>query len=222
MSNGINQFPIEKVMEILVFESKKWNSPVDTLVDLQKNNPFLVLITTIVSLRTKDEVTIKICENLYKNLSKPEDILKLSVDDVSKLIYPCGFYNNKAKQIHSICNSLILNYQSIVPNEINELIKFPGVGRKTANLVLAEGYSLPAMCVDVHVDRISNRFGYVRTKNPDQTEMRLRKKLPKQYWNRYNQLLVALGQSICRPVSPKCSECPLAGLCRRVGVKQHR
>ena len=218
----MSNFELDKVMNILEIESKNWNSPVDTLVNLQKNNPFLVLITTIISLRTKDEVTIKICEKLYERLSKPEDILNLTVEQLSKLIYPCGFYNNKAKQIHFICNSLILNYESIVPNEIEDLIKFPGVGRKTANLVLAEGYNLPAMCVDVHVNRISNRFGYLRTKNPDQTEMRLRKKLPKKYWNRYNQLLVALGQSICRPVSPKCSECPLIKYCRRVGVKQHR
>jgi endonuclease-3 len=218
----MSKFDIDLVMSILESESKKWNSPVDTLVNLQKNNPFLVLITTIVSLRTKDEVTIKICENLYKKLSRPEDISHLSVDDVSKLIYPCGFYNNKAKQIHFICNSLINDYKSIVPNEIDELIKFPGVGRKTANLVLAEGYGISAMCVDVHVDRISNRFGYLRTKNPDQTEMRLRKNLPKEYWNRYNQLLVALGQTICRPVSPKCSECPLIRQCRRVSVKVHR
>ena len=215
-------FEISKVMEILEIESKKWNSPVDTLVALQKNNPFLVLITTIVSLRTKDEVTIKVCENLYKKLSTPKDILNLSVEELAKLIYPCGFYNNKAKQIHTICYELINNYNCVVPNEIEELIKFKGVGRKTANLVLAEGYNILAMCVDVHVDRISNRFGYVRTKNPDSTEMRLRKKLPTQYWNRYNQLLVALGQSICRPVSPKCSECPVSKYCRRVSVINHR
>jgi endonuclease-3 len=217
-----NKFPIDKIIEILEVESKKWNSPVDTLVDLQKNNPFLVLITTIVSLRTKDEVTIKVCEKLYEKLSKPEDILNLSTDDVSKLIYPCGFYNNKAKQIYSICYSLINDYNSIVPNKIDDLIKFPGVGRKTANLVLAEGYGLLAMCVDVHVHRISNRFGYVRTKTPDETETRLRKKLPKKYWNRYNQILVALGQSICRPISPKCTQCPVINYCKRINVKTFR
>jgi endonuclease-3 len=217
-----NEFPIDKIIEILDVESRKWKSPVDTLVALQKHNPFLVLITTIVSLRTKDEVTIKVCEKLYEKLSKPEDILKLSVDDVSKLIYPCGFYNNKAIQIYDICHRLINEYKSIVPNEIDELTKFKGVGKKTANLVLAEGYSLPAMCVDVHVHRISNRFGYVRTKTPDETEMWLRKKLPKQYWNRYNQILVALGQSICRPISPKCSECPVLKYCKRINVKTFR
>lgn len=218
----MSEFPIDEVMSILEKESKKWNAPIDTLVGLIRGNPFLVLIVTIVSLRTKDEVTIKIFEKLHKKLLKPEDILKLSVEDVSKLIYPTAFYNNKAKQIHFICESLILNYDSVVPCEIDELIKFPGVGRKTANLVLSEGYNVPAMCVDVHTNRISNRFGYIRTSNPDQTEIRLRKKLPKQYWGRYSYLMVALGQSICRPVSPKCSECPLNKICRKVNVKIHR
>ncbi len=218
----MTKFPISEVIDILELESKYWEAPVEELVRIQKNNPFLVLITTIVSLRTKDEVTIEICKKLYPKLSSPKDILNLTVEDVEKLIYPTGFYKNKAKQIYDICYSLINDYNCIVPDKIEELIKFKGVGRKTANLVLAEGYNIPAMCVDVHVDRISNRFGYIRTNNPDQTEMRLRKKLPKQYWNRYNQVLVALGQKICRPVSPKCSECPVRDYCRKVGVKQHR
>ena len=218
----MSEFPISKVIDILNSESKKWDVPVVTLVGMQKNNPFLVLITTIVSLRTKDEVTIKVAERLYEKLSKPEDVLNLTILDIEKLIYPCGFYRNKAKQIYFICHSLINDYNSIVPNDIDELLKFSGVGRKTANLVLAEGYNLPAMCVDVHVDRISNRLGYLRTRNPTETEMRLRKKLPKKYWNSYNQVLVAFGQSICRPVSPKCTLCPVLKYCKRINVKTNR
>jgi len=215
----MSKFPIEKVLTILEQESKKWNSPVFTLIKLQKKDPFLILITTIISLRTRDEITIEITKKLYKKLSKPKDILNLNISKLEKLIYPTGFYKRKAIQIHTICKSLIKNYNSIVPNDINTLLTFPGIGRKTANLILAEGYSIPAMCVDVHVNRISNRFGFIRTKTAFETEMRLRIKLNKKYWNKYNQLLVALGQSICKPITPKCSICPINKYCKKIKVK---
>lgn len=216
------KFPIDEVIEILVDDSSSWSAPVDTLVKLQKGKPFFVLIATIVSLRTRDEVTIEVAKRLFLKLSKPTDIFKLSISELEKLIYPCGFYRNKAKQIDFICRSLIKDFNCVVPNDIDVLVKFPGVGRKTANLVLAEGFGLFAMCVDVHVHRISNRLGYIRTKNPDESEVRLRLKLDKKYWGVYNQLLVGFGQTICKSVSPKCSICLVNKCCKKIGVKVFR
>lgn len=217
-----SSFPIEEVIAILDEESKKWIVPVVTLIAIQEKDPFKVLMSTILSLRTKDEVTVEASKRLYKILTKPEDINQLTDDEIEKAIYPVGFYKRKTRQIRKICLRLIEEFNSVVPDDLDTLLTFEGVGRKTANLVVAEGYQKPAMCVDVHVHRISNRFGYIRTKNPDETEMRLRAKLPQEYWIRYNSLLVAFGQSICRPVSPHCSKCPVLQYCRRVGVDQHR
>ena len=133
-----------------------------------------------------------------------------------------GFYPTKARRIIEICHKLIAECDGRVPDSIEALLEYPGVGRKTANLVLVEGYGIPAICVDTHVHRISNRIGYVRTKTPDQTEMALRKKLPKKYWIRYNEILVSFGQLICRPQSPHCSRCPVSALCRKIGVERSR
>jgi len=213
---------IKKIINILEKESKNWKVPVVTLIALQKNDPFKVLISTIISLRTKDEVTIEASKRLYKILTKPEDIFNINVCDIEKAIYPCGFYKRKAVQIKEMCEIIFNKYSGKVPKTMEELLEFKGVGRKTANLVLAEGYHIPAICVDVHVHRISNRFGYLKSKNPEETEMQLVEKLPKKYWIRYNSLLVAFGQSICRPVSPKCSECPVKNLCRKEGVDKFR
>lgn len=211
-------FEIDKIVETLEKESKNWNVPVVSLIALQEKDPFKVLMSTIISLRTKDEVTIEASKRLYKILTKPKDIYKITNEQLEKAIYPTGFYKRKTIQIRKICERLVNEFESVVPKDIDTLLTFEGVGRKTANLVLSEGYSIPAMCVDVHVHRISNRLGYVKTKNPDETEFALRKKLPKQYWIRYNSLLVAFGQSICRPVSPHCSKCPVINYCKRVGV----
>jgi endonuclease III len=213
---------IEKIVPILREKVKKWPVPIITLIAQTKNDPFLVLIGTVLSLRTKDEVTAEACKRLFKKANTPEQMLKLSQQQIEKLIYPVGFYRTKAKNIILICQKLVEGYDSIVPDEIDTLLTFPNVGRKTANLVISDGYGKPAMCVDVHVHRISNRLGYVQTKKPDETEQVLRGKLPIQYWNEYNFILVAFGQYLCRPISPKCSICPIKQYCERKGVTTTR
>jgi endonuclease-3 len=218
----MNLKTLEKVFSILDEESKNWNVPVVTLIALQEKDPFKVLLSTIISLRTKDEVTIEASKRLYKMLKKPEDIFNISIEDIEKAIYPCGFYKRKAVQIKKICERLVYEFEGKVPKDIDTLLTFEGVGRKTANLVLSEGYNIPAMCVDVHVHRISNRLGFINTKTPEESEFALREKLPKKYWNRYNSLLVAFGQSICRPISPYCSKCPVNNLCEKKEVSKQR
>lgn len=213
---------IEKIIKNLDKESKNWNVPVVTLIAMQSKNPFKVLLSTIISLRTKDEVTIEASKRIYKLLEKPQDIVNVSIGKIENAIYPCGFYKRKAIQIYDICDRLNKEFNSIVPKDIDTLLTFKGIGRKTANLILSEGYQIPAMCVDVHVHRISNRIGFIKTKNPDESEVELRKKLPKRYWIRYNSLLVAFGQQICRPVSPFCSKCPIINLCQRKNVDKFR
>jgi len=217
-----NNIEIDKIIEIINHEFKNWDVPVVTLIAMQSKNPFKVLLSTIISLRTKDEVTIVSSKRLYEILTKPEDISKTNTLEIEKAIYPCAFYKRKAVQIKKICERLILEFNSIIPNDIDTLLKFEGVGRKTANLVLSEGYGIDAMCVDTHVHRISNRIGYIKTKNSDESEIELRKKLPKKYWNQYNTILVAFGQSLCRPISPHCSKCPINKYCKKINVKKFR
>lgn len=217
-----NKFDIDKVMEILLKESRNWKTPVVTLIALQNKDPFKVLISTIISLRTKDEVTIESSKRLFKILKEPKDIYKLTVKEIEDAIYPTGFYKRKSIQIKNICERLINDFNGKVPNEIDTLLTFKGVGRKTANLVLTEGFNLPAMCVDTHVHRISNRFGFIKTKTPDESEMELRKKLPLKYWNKYNEVLVSFGQNCCKPISPWCSICPIKEYCQRIGVDKSR
>lgn len=213
---------IEKVITILEKEAKQWNVPIITLIAQTKKDPYKVLIGTVLSLRTKDQVTAKACERLFAVADTPETMLTLTEKDIEKLIYPTGFYITKAKNILLISKKLLDEFDGKVPDEIDTLLTFPNVGRKTANLVLIEGYNKPAMCVDVHVNRISYRLGYVKTKTPEETEIALRKKLPLKYWGEYNYLLVAFGQNTCVPVSPFCSRCPVAQYCERKGVKKSR
>ena len=215
-------FPIINVIKIIEKEHINWNVPVVTLVGMQTRNPFKVLVSTIISLRTKDEVTIEASKRIYQILTKPEDIFYINIKDIEKAIYPCGFYKRKAIQIKNICEILVKDFNSKVPDEIDTLLSFPGIGRKTANLIIAEGYGKPAMCVDVHVHRISNRLGYLKSKNPNETEELLRKNLDSNYWNKYNFLMVAFGQSLCRPISPHCSRCPIINFCKRVEIKKNR
>jgi endonuclease-3 len=218
----MNNFPIDKVISILEKKSKNWKVPVVTLIALQNKDPFKVLLSTIISLRTKDEVTINASKKLFKILSKPEDIFNVEILDIEQAIYPAGFYKRKAIQIKKICEKLVLDFDSKVPSDINTLLLFEGVGRKTANLVLSEGYQIPAICVDTHVHRISNRFGYVKTKTPEETEFKLREILPKRYWIIYNTLLVAFGQHLCKPISPFCSKCSILKYCKRISVIKSR
>ena len=213
---------IEKVIAILRQEVKQWDVPIITLIAQTQKDPFRVLIATVLSLRTKDEITALAAKRLFAKADTAKDMLDLTEEEIQKLIFPAGFYKTKAKNILLICEKLQKEYHGKVPDEIPQLLEFPNVGRKTANLVVSDGYGKPAMCVDVHVNRISNRFGYVKTKNPLETEMVLREKLPVQYWNEYNYILVAFGQHLCRPMSPWCSKCPVAKYCERVGIGKSR
>jgi len=185
-------------------------------------NPFRVLISCILSLRTQDATTAKASHRLFALADSPETMVKLTAKKIEKLIYPVGFYRTKARNILEICQTLIDRYAGQVPDSIDELLKFRGVGRKTANLVVTLGYRKAGICVDTHVHRISNRWGYVKTATPEKTEFALRDKLPKKYWIEFNDLLVSFGQHLCRPISPVCSQCPIAKYCSRVGVSLKR
>lgn len=222
MSKPIDNDTISAVLSILVEEFEKWNAPIVTFVANAKGTPYQVLVATLLSLRTKDEVTRDAVIRLFPCADTPEKMLALPEEEIGKLIYPVGFYRKKAANLRQISRILLDEYNGNVPDEIDELIKLPGVGRKTANLVVVLGYGKPGICVDVHVHRISNRWGYVNTKTPEQTEFALRDKLPPEWWLRYNDLLVGFGQVICKPVSPFCDTCPISQYCPRIGVDKHR
>ena len=209
---------IHSAIRILRREVPKWQTPIVTLVAENSESPFQVLISCILSLRTQDTTTAQASRRLFALAETPETMARLSIQKIEKAIFPVGFYHTKAKVIRDICRRLIKEYAGKVPDEIDELLKLKGVGRKTANLVVTLGYRKPGICVDTHVHRISNRWGYVRTKNPKETEFALRAKLPKQYWLEYNDLLVTFGQHLCRPISPMCSQCSVKRYCARVGV----
>ncbi|MCE5264590.1 MAG: endonuclease III [Deltaproteobacteria bacterium] len=211
-----------EIIRLLELELAKRELPIVTELAERHRDPFEILITTLLSLRTKDEVTATASERLFSLASTPEGMLRLSEKKIQKAIYPVGFYRIKAETIRRVCRELIERFDSRVPDTIEELLTLKGVGRKTANLVVSLGYDKPGLCVDTHVHRISNRLGYVRTKNPEETEFALRAKLPQEYWTRYNTLLVAFGRNTCRPISPLCSGCPLYRYCDRVGVAKSR
>jgi endonuclease III len=204
-------------------EVARWPEPVVGVVARRSGrDPFLVLISCLLSLRTKDKTTAEASARLFALASTVTTMRELSPEAIAEAIYPVGFYRTKAKQIHQICTELLEQYEGRVPSTIEELLPLPGVGRKTANLVVTVGYEKPGICVDIHVHRISNRWGYVNTRTPDETEQALRKKLPRGYWIVLNDLLVPYGQNLCRPVSPLCSQCNIAKYCDRVGVTHSR
>jgi endonuclease-3 len=218
----MNPEDIHSVIAILREEYRSWKTPAVTIVAQCDRSPFKVLVSCIISLRTKDEVTALASQRLFERAGTPGEMKELPVEEVARLIYPSGFYRNKAAQIVDISQRLENDYGGTVPDEIDDLLKFKGVGRKTANLVVTLGFGKPGICVDTHVHRICNRWGYVSAKSPDETEVALRKKLPAQYWIEINDLLVAFGQNHCLPVSPHCSTCRLAGVCARLGVGSSR
>jgi endonuclease-3 len=213
---------LHTALAILRQEVPHWDAPVVTLMAQEKREPYRVLISTLLSLRTQDQTTAKASQRLFALADTPQAMLTLDRQTIERAIYPVGFYRNKAAQILDISQRILDEFGGCVPDDIDVLTTFHGVGRKTANLVLAEGYGIPAICVDTHVHRISNRWGYVQTKDPFATEMALRKKLPREYWIEYNPTLVALGQQLCKPTSPMCSACPVAQFCKRVGVQRSR
>ncbi len=216
------KFDLDIFVKQLSKHYKSWKAPVITFIANKGATPFQILVSTLLSLRTKDEVTSKAASTLFKVAGTPEEILNIEEEQLQELIYPVGFYPTKAKRLKEISKIILDKYDGKVPDEIDELLKLPGVGRKTANLVIIEGYKKDGVCVDTHVHRISNRIGFVKTKNPEKTEFALRKKLPKKYWNEYNKLLVAFGQMICRPISPICSRCPVGEMCAHLGVTTSR
>lgn len=193
-----------------------------SIVKKYGQDPFLILISCILSLRTKDNVSLPASIRLFDLAKTPELMLELSIRQIEVAIYPVGFYKQKSKNIHKICKILIEKYNSRVPDSQKELLSLPGVGLKTANLVLGQGFGIPAICVDTHVHRISNRLGLVNTKSPEETEIELNKVLPEKYWLVYNNLLVKWGQNICVPISPFCSKCAISHLCPKKGVKKSR
>ena len=221
--NPTDDETIHEVVRRLEAEYPKWREPiVSQLAAKGRKDPFLVLIGTILSLRTRDETTAGAIERLWALADNPADMVQLTPEAIVQAIYPVGFYNNKTRTIIEVCRQLLDRWGGAVPNDLALLLSLPGIGRKTANLVVAIGFGDDAICVDTHVHRISNRLGYVKTKTPDHTEMALRGKLPREYWIRYNDLLVAFGQQLCNPLSPQCSTCPISDLCPRIGVTRHR
>ena len=215
-------FDIHAAMAILREAMPRFEQPLVDAMGAAGQTPFRILIATILSLRTKDTLTAVVAPRLFAAANTPQAMLALSEERIAELIYPVGFYRSKARTIRRICEALLAEHAGQVPADLDTLLALPGVGRKTANLVLTAGYGLPGICVDTHVHRICNRWGYVRTKDPDSTELALRAKLPPEYWLQINGLLVTLGQNICHPTSPRCSTCPVAALCQRVGVARSR
>jgi endonuclease-3 len=218
MSLFMDENKISDVIKILKKELAVGTMPIVSHLAENQRDPFMILISTLLSLRTKDEVTEVATERLFALATTPAEMLKVPQTKIAKVIYPVGFYHVKARTIHSVCRDLINRFNSQVPDDLNELLSINGVGRKTANLVVTLAYGKEGICVDTHVHRISNRLGYVKTKTPDETEFALRAKLPHKHWIIYNTIMVAFGRKTCKPVSPLCSKCPVFKYCDRVGV----
>ncbi|MDZ4853479.1 MAG: endonuclease III [Nitrospirota bacterium] len=219
----MHQDQITAALRIVKREIRQWEEPVLGIVSRESNrDPFRILISCLLSLRTKDKTTGEASARLFALAHQPATMLTLPLQKIERAIYPVGFYRIKAKSIHAICCRLLDVYGGTVPDSIEELVTLSGVGRKTANLLVTVGYGKPGICVDIHVHRISNRWGYVKTKTPEETEQALRRKLPAQHWITFNDLLVPYGQNLCQPVSPFCSQCTLTEYCDRVGVKRSR
>lgn len=205
---------IDKIVQTLKDAKQKRSEFVDLMDSF--NDPYLVLIACILSLRTNDKTTYPATLRMLKLARTPKEMKEVKVEDLAKAIYPVGFYENKAKQIIELSRQIDEELDGKCPSEIEDLVKFNGVGRKTANLVVARGFNKPAICVDVHVHRIFNRLGYVKTKNPEETEFALREKLPVKHWIDINTLLVTHGQNVCKPQKPNCAECPIAEYCAKI------
>ena len=212
---------ISLLLDTIEEEVKDYRVPVVDLISTQTKDPFKILVATILSARTKDETTAVASARLFKKAEDSQSLSRLSEQEISDLIYPVGFYKSKAGYLKKLPDALNA-FGGSVPDDIDSLITLPGVGRKTANLVVSIGFGKPGICVDTHVHRILNIWGYVKTKNPLETEMALRKKLPKKYWLLVNRVLVAFGQGTCRPVSPHCDRCVVNKLCPKKGVKPRK
>lgn len=205
---------ISSVVKLLE-DAKQPQSDFVKLMDNFKN-PYLVLIACILSLRTNDRTTYPATLRMLELAKTPQEMMDVSEEELSKAIYPVGFYKNKAGQIIELSRLIVEKYDGKVPDSIDELCKFRGVGRKTANLVMTLGFGVPAICVDVHVHRIFNRLGYIKTKTPEETEFALREKLPIKFWIPINTLLVTHGQNVCKPIKPMCDKCPVCDYCDKL------
>jgi len=218
MSLFMEEIKINDVIKIMKKELAVGIMPIVSHLAENQRDPFVILISTLLSLRTKDEVTAVATDRLFALATTPAEMLRVPLQKIAKTIYPVGFYHVKARTIHWVCRDLIKRFNSKVPDDLDELLSIKGVGRKTANLVVSLAYGKKGICVDTHVHRISNRFGYVKTKTPDETEFALRAKLPHKHWIIYNTIMVAFGRKTCKPISPLCSKCPVFKYCDRVGV----
>ena len=210
---------IPQILRTLRKKAQDWAIPA---IGHYTDNPFKVLISCILSLRTKDQTTTLASERLFEIADSPQAMLEVPIREIEKRIYPVSFYRVKAQNLHDISEQLINRFESKVPENLDDLLTLPGVGRKTANIVVTLAFQKLGIAVDTHVHRITNRLGYVRTKSPDETEIALRTKLGRRYWIELNDLLVAFGQNLCTPTSPHCSICPVQRYCERVGVKRSR
>ena len=213
---------IHRIVRTLQRTSRQWNPTAVAAVAQDSRDPFRILISCLISLRTKDEVTAEASARLFRLARTPSAMRELPAPRIAQAIYPAGFYRTKGRTIKELCRTLLEKHDGTVPDNLETLLTFKGVGRKTANLVLTIGYGKPGICVDTHVHRISNRLGIVKTKTPEQTEFALRQCLPHRYWIPYNDLLVAFGQNVCKPISPLCDTCPVHSLCPQTGVGKHR
>ncbi len=213
---------IDEVIEKVKESIKNFEKPALEKFNKKLKDPYWILISCLLSLRTKDTITEEVTEKLYKIARTPQQILKLPLKKLKKIIYKTGFYNNKAKTIKKVTEKILYDFNGRVPDTLEKLLLLPGVGRKTANLVLTEGFNKIGICVDTHVHKIFNRWGYVRTKTPDETEIILRQKLPKKYWKKINNYLVTFGQNICLSISPFCSKCVINKKCPKIGIRKNR
>lgn len=210
---------IDKVYKTLETDFVKVAAPVVDLIQIQTQDPFKVLIATILSARTKDQTTAEVCERLFKKINTYKDFNDYSEEQIRELIFPIGFYKNKASYLKKLPDVLDELYDGVIPDTVDELVELPGVGRKTANLVVAVAFQKPAVCVDIHVHRIMNRLGYIKTKTPLESEMALRKKMPEKYWVKFNSFFVSYYQRLCKPINPECNRCIIYDQCNRIDVK---
>jgi endonuclease III len=206
---------IENIIKILRQETKKDSSLIDLIIEEYGQSPYLILIACLLSLRAKDAITIHTCQTLFNKVKTPKKLISLPIKELEKIIFKGGFYKQKAKMLHEVSKILLTKYDGTVPNEISELLRIKGIGRKTANLVLGKAFNIPSICVDIHVHRISNRLGIIKTKTSEETEKELAKIIPKKYCIEWNNLLVIWGQKKCTPRNPKCSRCALKSICHR-------
>jgi endonuclease-3 len=213
---------IDKAVSILKEDIRRWKVPALGVVQEETRDPFQILVSCVISLRTKDAVTEAASMRLFEKARTAETLAKLPIKTIERAIYPASFFRVKARTLRGVSRDILSRFGGKVPDTIEDLVSLKGVGRKTANLVVTLGFNKPGICVDVHVHRISNRWGYIKTRNPKESETALRVKLPKKHWIVYNDLLVPYGQNLCTPISPWCSRCRLEKMCGKIGVKTKR